>query len=75
MKPDTATFIEILCDAMEWEDVEVGMDTPFKTLPEWDSLSFLSLLTVLRSEYGISLDVQSFNNIESFQDIYSLIEG
>ncbi len=74
MKPDTDSFIDTLCDAMEWEDIEMSMDTPFKKLPEWDSLSFLSLLTVLRNEYGISLDVQSFNDIETFQDIYSLIE-
>ncbi len=73
MKPDTDTFIETLCDAMEWEDVEIGMETPFKTLAEWDSLSFLSLLTALRNEYGLSLDVQSFNDIATFQDIYSLL--
>ncbi len=73
MKPDSVDFLDNLADAMEWDDVDLTLETRFKQLEQWDSMSFLSLLTVLRNDYALSLDVQAFNSIETFQDIYSLI--
>ena len=47
------SFIEILDDT---DPVEVNIDTKFKHLDEWDSLTNLSLLVMVDAEFNVKLN-------------------
>lgn len=68
-----AQFLEDVKDALELEDRDVQMGDHFKEYEEWDSLTFLSLATLLSSKYGVAVDVDTFNRIDTWGDLYSHI--
>ena len=49
------------------------MNDDFRGYEEWDSLAFLTLTTILKDDFSISLTSEQFNKFQSWQDVYSLI--
>ena len=37
-------------------------------------MTFLSLLTLMSDRYGVNLDIDTFNNITTWSDLFNLIE-
>lgn len=66
-------FLNTIKDALELErDIQLKDD--FRHYEEWDSMTFLSLLTLMRDQYGVNLDIDTFNNITTWSDLFNLIE-
>ena len=61
---------DIVTDLEEILEVEeLDLNLKFKDLEEWDSLSVLSTLALLDSDYGISLtkeEIEAFSSINVF---------
>ena len=49
---------------------EITGSTIFSELPEWDSLSQLSLIAELDSEYGITIDTRDLAKLSTISDLY-----
>lgn len=47
-------------------------ETQYQDLPEWDSLSFLSLLALLDSTYGVEVKAETVRNCKTIADLYAL---
>lgn len=57
-----------LCEILEISDLP--LDSPFASMPEWDSLNALSIISMLDS-YGIQMSaeqLEKFSNIREFID-------
>lgn len=63
-------FIDDLKEALELDGRDIRMEDEFRRYEEWDSLTFLSLLTMLRQDYGLSLDIDTFNSIRTWGELY-----
>lgn len=60
-------LLEKIADILEVDEVDVNKK--FTDYEEWDSLSGLSLLAILDSDYHIAMnnkDILSFNSIQEF---------
>lgn len=66
-------FLNTIKDALELER-DIQLEDEFRHYEEWDSMTFLSLLTLMRDQYGINLDIDTFNNITTWSDLFNLIE-
>ncbi len=66
-------FIDDLKEALELEERDIRMEDEFRHYEEWDSLTFLSLLTMLRQDYGLALDIDTFNSIRTWGELYDKI--
>jgi acyl carrier protein len=51
----------------------VTMDTTYSDIAAWDSTGHLSLAATLEEVFGISLDVDELNEMESVRDIVRII--
>ncbi len=69
----TEQFLKSIQEVLELDDVEISIDDDFRTYDEWDSLTFLSLVTYIRDEYGVVLDIDAFNKISTWKDLYLII--
>ncbi len=67
-----SNFLEVIADALEL-DFQLNIDDRFKEYEEWDSMTFLSLMMLLRDEYGLTLEIDEFNQIETWKDVYNRI--
>ena len=61
-----------LTDVLELE-TEACINDEFRNYEEWDSLTFLSLITYMRDEHGVNLDIDAFNQINTWNDLYRLV--
>lgn len=66
-------FLNTIKDALELER-DIQLKDEFRHYEEWDSMTFLSLLTLMRDQYGVNLDIDTFNNITTWSDLFNLIE-
>ena len=68
-------FIEKLSEALEMENATVLTgDTKFRELPEWDSLSYLSVIAMMDEEYDTQIESADFKKLETINDIINFIE-
>ncbi|MCD9854190.1 phosphopantetheine-binding protein [Epilithonimonas sp. JDS] len=69
---NTQTFLEKLQDELE-EDDALTLDTKFKELENYDSMSVLSLIAFIDESFDKSLDTKHFKDISTVQELKELI--
>ncbi|MDO5450069.1 MAG: acyl carrier protein [Akkermansia sp.] len=67
-------FLAEIQEALELDDLEMAITDNFREYEEWDSLTFLSLMTLMRSQYGVNVDIDTFNAVTTWQDLYNLVQ-
>ncbi len=67
------SFIASIKDELELDDMDVSMDDAFKEYEDWDSLTFLALMTFLRDECHVQLTIERYNGLNTWRDVYALI--
>lgn len=65
-------FYTKLADILEVDGVS-GSDV-LEDLPEWDSLSVLSVIAMIDSGYGVNLNARDLKQVGTAQNLYELIE-
>lgn len=63
-------FLDRFAESLELERSALSMETIFKELDEWDSMSRLSLVVMLDEEYNIQIEEQRFNEIQTVEELY-----
>lgn len=66
-------FLAEIREALELDDLDIKMDDNFREYEEWDSLTFLTLMTLMNEKHGVSLDIDTFNGISTWRDLYQLL--
>lgn len=56
-------------------DNELTMDTEFKDIDEWSSLTALALLAVIDEEYDVKLTNNDLKNSVTVRDIYNIVNN
>jgi len=69
---NTQTFLEKLQDELE-EDNTLTLETKFKELENYDSMSVLSLIAFIDESFDKSLDTKHFKDISTVQELMELI--
>ena len=66
-------FLAEIKEALELDDLNIKMDDNFREYEEWDSLTFLTLMTLMNEKHGVALDIDTFNGISTWRDLYQLL--
>lgn len=67
-------FIEDFENAVE--DVEPGslsVDTAFKSIEQWDSLSVLTVIAMVDADYDVRLKAKELKQADTLSDLFSLV--
>lgn len=65
-------FIEKFAEAVEIDDASVlTPETEFRTLEEWDSLSYLSVIAMIDEEFDVQIETPEFKQQKTIQDLYN----
>lgn len=69
-------FIEQFIEAIEIENAsDVTMQTNFRDLEDWSSLSTLSVIALAEEEYGVELTPEAFRKAHTIEDLYNAIQS
>lgn len=66
-------FLATIADALELDGDTMNITDDFRSYEEWDSLTFLALLTLMNEQYGLQLSIDTFNGIQTWEDLYRLL--
>ena len=72
MKDFIENFKEILDEP---EEINLSPGTTFKDIDEWDSLTNLSLMAMVDSDYNVKLNADEINNSDTLLDLFNLIKS
>ena len=69
-------FFELFCEELEDTDLSVvNTLTDFKNIDTWDSLTALSIISMIDEEFEILLTGIDMLNSTSIEDLYTLVES
>lgn len=68
-------FIENFAEAIDTDAAKLNENTEFRTLDEWDSLAYLSVIAMLDEEYEIQIEMADFKKLTTLGAIVSYIES
>lgn len=57
------------------ENVKLNLDTNFKELEEWDSMTALHLITIFDSSYKVELNTEELSNSVTILDLFKLLKS
>lgn len=67
------TFYADLAEIMEIDEIEA--QSVLRDYAEWDSLTVLSVIAKVRTEYGLTLGASDLRPIETAKDLHDLVEA
>ena len=66
-------FIQKFEEVLELPNGTINPNDNFRDYEEWDSLALLSLMAMLEDEYNTTIPRDSFQKINTVQDLYNYI--
>lgn len=66
-------LINALAEAMEIEAAMIREDDKFRDYEAYSSLTELSVLAMLDSDFGIEIEMKEFNNYRTVKDLIGLV--
>ena len=68
-------FIEKFAEALFADESSLCLKTEFRSLDEWSSISYLSVIAMLDEDYDIQIENADFKNLITIDDIINYIES
>ncbi|MGV8828581.1 MAG: acyl carrier protein [Breznakibacter sp.] len=67
-------FVEKMANQFADEDIQnVKIDTHFRSLDSWDSLTGMAVMVMIQDEFDITLPVEEFIKANTPEELYHLI--
>ena len=67
-------FIEELTETIDTEET-LAMDTVLEDLEDWDSLSFVSFISMANATYNKKVSAEQVREAVTVADLYALVKG
>lgn len=64
-------FLELIISELDASNVT--LDTKFRDLDEWDSLTGMSIILVLEQNYGVKISDDVFKKFNTFLDVFEFL--
>jgi acyl carrier protein len=71
---DQKAFIANFCSQFEEPAPSINLNTIFRNLDGWDSMTALMIIAMLDEEYGYQIDPEKFKSINLVGELYELIK-
>ncbi len=78
MTPEKALLSELrglFVEIFHLQPGDVGSETQFGELPQWDSMGHMDLMVALESKYGIEISAETISQLISIPAIIAHIEA
>lgn len=62
-------------EAMDNEDIDISLLDNFRDYEDWDSLAYLSMIAALDEEFGVEIENEEFEKLETVQDLLDAVKG
>jgi len=70
-----AKLITSLAEALEMEASQINAEDTFRDYESYSSLTELSVLAMLDSDFGVEIEMKEFNKYKTVNDLILLVTG
>lgn len=74
-KMNEQEFLEFFAGLFDGLNEEIDMDTEFRYMDEWSSLTGLIFMTDMAEKYGKNFTVPEMKNAETIGDLYNIYQS
>jgi acyl carrier protein len=67
-------FLEQFIAQFDTEPTGVTMDTDFRDIDDWDSLTALGVISMIDDEYNVKLSGEELKSSNSVRDIFNILK-
>jgi acyl carrier protein len=67
-------FLEQFIAQFDDEPTGVTMDTDFRDIDDWDSLTALGVISMIDDEYNVKLSGEELKSSNSVRDIFNIVK-
>jgi acyl carrier protein len=67
-------FLEQFISQFDTEPTGVTMDTDFRDIDDWDSLTALGVISMIDDEYNVKLSGEELKSSNSVRDIFNILK-
>ena len=68
-------FIDFFASVLDIDPGTLDIDTEFRYLDEWSSLTGMDVMMRLKSQYGKDISIPDFKAAETIGDVYNISFG
>jgi acyl carrier protein len=68
-------FNALLAEALEKEASGIDSNDKFRDYEEWDSLAVLSVIAMIKQNYGITIPRKEFDSLLTVEDLHNYISA
>ena len=62
-------------EAMDNDDLEIELTDTFRDYDDWDSLAYLSMIAALDEEFGVEIENEEFEQLETVKDLLDAVKA
>lgn len=62
-------------EAMDNEDLDISLSDNFRKYEDWDSLAYLSMIAALDEEFGVEIENEEFEKLETVEDLVNAVNA
>ncbi|HLQ99313.1 MAG TPA: acyl carrier protein [Sphingobacterium sp.] len=62
-------------EAMDNEDLDINPSDKFREYEDWDSLAYLSMIAALDEEFGVEIENEEFEKLETVEDLIERVDS
>lgn len=59
---------------IDGDEIELEAGTSFREVGSWDSLTGMSILVMIKDEFGVDMSVEAFKQQNTVQELYDYIQ-
>lgn len=67
-------FLKAFAEALE-RQAPLHLEDEFRSLPDWDSLSHMSLIAMLDTEFNVQMETAEFERMKTVGDLLRFVES
>lgn len=66
-------FLKIISETLEKDIDELKPEDEFREYEEWDSLAYLSVISIIDEEYGLVIPRDEYSKMKTLADVYDYV--
>jgi len=70
----TSQFLDAVCESLSRDAGTLNLDDTPESVPEWDSVGHLAIISTIDSELGVSPDEPDLRNFKSIRQLVAALK-
>lgn len=67
-------FLELMAETLERDLSDLNPEDEFRTYEEWDSLAYLSVISIIDEEYSLVIPREEFGKLKTLAEVYDYVQ-